>query len=205
VRLAVFGDIHGDVRALEAVLRDAGLRGAEGAVHLGDLVGDGGASEAVVARIRGEGLLGVMGDWDLRASSGPPALSAPGALGEESRAFLRSLPAHLTVVEGETRFLFAHASPENPEEPALAEASEERLRGLFDRCNADVLVVGHTHRATARRVGERLILNPGSVARPEDGDPRPSYLILDTDAGVQVLRIRVELDVERPASGSVIS
>jgi len=198
VRLAVFADVHGDVRALEAVLRDAALRGAEGAVHLGDLVGDGEGSEAVVERIRRAEIPGVVGDWDLRvcAESGAPGHCSLGELGEENRAFLRDLPAQLTVLEGGTRFLFAHAGPEGPDESPLADASDERLQTLLERCGADVLVVGHTHRATARQVGEGLILNPGSVGRPADGDPRPSYLILDTDSGVQALRVRVELGVE---------
>jgi len=190
VRLAVFADVHGDLGALEAVLRDAGLRGAEGAVHLGDLVGDGKDSAAVVERIRREGVPGVVGDWDLRVCASGP--SDKSAIGEAGRAFLQSLPAVFVVEEGGSRFLFAHASPEGPEEPILDGASDEDLAALLKRFGADVLVVGHTHRAFARKVGNGLILNPGSVGPVTKEDPRPSYLILDTTAGVQALRVRVE-------------
>jgi diadenosine tetraphosphatase ApaH/serine/threonine PP2A family protein phosphatase len=42
--------------------------------------------------------------------------------------------------------------------------------------------------------GRRLILNPGSVGQPRDGDPRSSYLLIDTDA-VWVTWHRVGYDI----------
>ena len=43
---------------------------------------------------------------------------------------------------------------------------------------------------------ERLVINPGSVGQPRDGDPRASYVILDWEA-FTVEHRRVEYPVER--------
>lgn len=224
MRIAVLSDIHGNLQALEAVLRDAQQRGVEGMVHLGDLVGYGPKSEEVVQRVRAEDLAGVVGNYDLavchldadlgQALYLKPSLSAVGRatylwtrdhVGEETRTFLRSLPAQLRVEEGDLACLFTHGSPERPNEYLLPDTPDARLQELFEGTGAQVLVVGHTHVAQVRRVGESVLLNPGSVGRPKDGDPRASYLILDTTSGLRAEQIRVEFDVESVAAESIRS
>ncbi len=202
MRLAVFADVHGNIGALEAILEDADRRGAEGAVHLGDLVGqqeDAGSAEAVVRLLRQRGVPGVVGDRDLAYLEDPPPSDSHGS--PPVQEFLRNLPAQLAYEEGGLRLLFAHASPEGPEEGGLAELPEADLHRFLERCGADVLVVGHTHRALARRAGNRLLLNPGSGGCLGDpGDPRVSYLLLDTAAGLEVSHVRIQIGVEsRPA------
>lgn len=192
MRLAVFADVHGNLDALDAVLRDAAARGVDGAVHLGDLVGAAGAAAGVLRRVRGEGIPGVAGEGDLAALREGEAAG----LVEEDLDLLRNLPAQFAVREGAVTFLCAHASPRGPQDPSPAELSDEALARLLEGCGADVLLVGHTHRPLVRRVGERLLLNPGSVGRPGD-DPRPAYLVLDTGAGLEVAHVRVQLAIER--------
>ncbi len=192
MRLAVFADVHGNLEALEAVLRDAAARGVDGAVHLGDLVGPANSAAGVLRRVRSESIPGVAGEGDLDALREGEAAG----LVEEDLDLLQSLPAQFAVREGAVSFLFAHASPRGPEDAALAELPEDELGRLLEGCGADVLLIGHTHRPLVRQVGERLLLNPGSVGRPGD-DPRPSYLVLDTGAGLEVAHVRVELAIER--------
>ena len=46
-----------------------------------------------------------------------------------------------------------------------------------------------------------MLLNPGSVGQPRDGDPRASYMLVDVaDGGIEVAYRRVEYDIERVAS-----
>lgn len=222
MRLAVLSDVHGNLAALEAVLRDAVHRGVEGLVHLGDLVGYGPRPQECVERVRAEGFPGVVGNYDLAvchpdAEEGlalylKPSISEVGRrtyawtrdhVDAGARAFLQGLPAQIRVEEGEHTFLFTHGSPERPNEYLLPDTPEERLRELFDGTGAGVLVVGHTHLPDLRRVGERVLLNPGSVGKPKDGDPRASYLVLDTDKGLRVERVRVEFAVESVAAESI--
>lgn len=224
MRIAVLSDIHGNLVALEAVLRDVAGRSVEDLLHLGDLVGYGPRPDEVVDRVRREGITGVVGNYDLavchpdveegRARFLKPSLSEVGRrtylwtrerVRDETRAFLKALPAQLRVQEGEVDYLFTHASPERPNEYLLPETPAERLRELFDASGADVLVSGHTHLAGAREVDGRLLLNPGSVGKPKDGDPRASYLVLDTENGLQAEHVRVEFDVETVVAESVHS
>jgi putative phosphoesterase len=224
VRIAVLSDVHGNLVALEAVLRDVGRRNVEEMLHLGDLVGYGPRPEETVARVRAEGLSGVVGNYDLAvchpdsdeglAAYLKASISEVGRqtylwtrehVSEETRGYLRAQPAQLRVEEGERVFLFTHASPERPNEYLVPETPEERLTHLFAGTGAHVLVVGHTHVPQVREVGDCLLLNPGSVGKPKDGDPRASYLVLDTDAGLRVEHVRVEFDVERVVADSIRS
>jgi hypothetical protein len=88
-----------------------------------------------------------------------------------------------------------HASPADPDEHLGPETSEERLAELGRIADADIVLVGHSHKPFVREVGGVLFANPGSVGRPGDHDPRASYAILDTkDFTVTVHRI--DYDVE---------
>ncbi|GAB4271440.1 MAG: metallophosphoesterase family protein [Deferrisomatales bacterium] len=224
MRLAVLSDLHANLPALEAVLQDIAGRDVEGVIHLGDLVGYGPHPDAVVDRVRREEMTGVVGNYDLAVCDPDPAaglarylkptLSEVGRrtyewtrqhVSRETVAFLEGLPAQLRVEEGDRVFLFAHASPERPNEYLLPDTPAARLEELFRGTGAHILVVGHTHLPLVREVGDRLLLNPGSVGKPKDGDPRASYLILDTGRGLQVEHVRVEFAVERVVADSVES
>ncbi len=224
MRIAVLSDIHANLGALEAVLRDVARRGVEGALHLGDAVGFGPQPNEVLERLHAEGIAGVRGNWDLALldpdpEAGlraylPPHLPEEGrtnyrwtreVLSDANRERLVALPAQTRVDDGATAVVFAHASPDSPLEDLTAETPEARLGELFAGSRAQVLVVGHTHRPLAREAGGGVLLNPGSVGRPLDGDPRASYLILDTAAGLAAEHVRVEFAVENGAGGRLQS
>ncbi len=188
MKLAVFGDVHGNLAALEAVLADAGKRGADAVVHLGDLPGPGGRCAQIVRRLAAEGIPGVRGEAD-------EAAAETGA-GEEDAAFLRALPAQFWIEEGGLRFLFAHSNPWPSELEAVCESEPDRLEKLLREGGVDVLVVGHTHRFALRELGGRAVLNPGSAGFPEDGSNRAPYLLLDTAEGLRVSRACAEFHVE---------
>ncbi|MFU8858001.1 MAG: metallophosphoesterase family protein [Deferrisomatales bacterium] len=199
MRLAVLADLHGNLRALEAILRDAERRGADGVVHLGDLVDahtDPRAAAGVARALEERGVPGVLGEGDLARLVEEQARVSEGQ-SSPVEAFLRTLPAQLAVEEGSLRLLFVHASPEGLEDVGLADLPDDDLSRYLERCGADVLAVGHTHRALARHAGGRLLLNPGSAGCP----PRPecasvSYVLLDTSGGLAVSHVRLEIGVE---------
>ena len=200
-------------------------RDLEGAVHLGDLVGYGPHPNEAVARVKELDIPGVVGNYDLAISHSDPGeglktfIKQPVsdvALGtfqwtyaqtsDESRAFLMERSAKIMIEEGPLRFLFTHGSPERPNEYITDDTPDERLEHFFEGTGVDVIVVGHTHLSRHGQVGPRLVLNPGSVGRPKDGDPRASYMILDTEAdGIRAEQVRVVFDVESVARDCVNS
>jgi predicted phosphodiesterase len=59
----------------------------------------------------------------------------------------------------------------------------------------DVLVMGHTHVQAAKEFDEGIVMNPGSIGQPRDGDPKAAYSILDLDS-VTVEERRVAYDID---------
>jgi len=205
--IAVLSDIHSNLPALDAVL---GSLGAVDAVwHLGDVVGYGPEPDAVVARLKEIGAIGVRGNHDdavvgrlSMEDFNPDARAADewtrDRIEEATLAYLEGLPETLTP-EG-TDFTLVHGSPRGPIWEYLTDthAARENM-GFFD---TRFCLVGHSHQPLVlrerrgnvdamvpvpeSRLGldqRRAFLNPGSVGQPRDGDPRASYLILDTTAG----------------------
>ena len=218
MRIAVVSDIHSNLAALETVL---GAIGSVDAIwHLGDVVGYGPQPQAVVESLLAAGAVGVRGNHDDAAGGsstiemfnpdGYRAMQWTRArIDETTRLYLAGLPER-RVPEG-SGFTLAHGSPADPiweymDSTFVAEANLSAFETPY-------CLVGHTHVPRAFRElrgrlrssyvadgarleldGRRLILNPGSVGQPRDGDPRSSYLLIDTDA-VWVTWHRVGYDI----------
>ena len=218
MRIAVISDIHSNLSALEAVLADVGE--VDAVWHLGDVVGYGPEPQAVVDRLREAGAIGVRGNHDDACGGGASIeLFNPDGhaamewtrtrIDESTRLYLAGLPER-TVPDG-SDFTLAHGSPSDPIWEYLdSPAAAERNLSAFD---TPYCLVGHTHFPLAFRESRghmqvlladpgsrlefdhrRVILNPGSVGQPRDGDPRSSYLLIDTDRGHATWH-RVEYDI----------
>ncbi len=224
MRLAIVSDIHANLPALEAVMKDMARRDVDGAVNLGDIVGYGPHCDEVVAALQKAEMREVVGNYDLAVLAEDEAQGRERFLksdlspverevftwtrqhtGAATRQYLAELPAQLYIEEQGLTILFTHGSPERPNEYLGADTPEERLIELFEGTGADIMVVGHTHLPLVREVGERLLVNPGSVGAPKDGDPRASYLILDTEGQFRAEHVRVTFDVESFAQVCVSS
>jgi putative phosphoesterase len=108
------------------------------------------------------------------------------------RRYLGSLPICKRVTLDNTRFMLVHATPRDPlDEFAIADV-DFWSRRLHD-VDAQVICVGHTHHPYVLEVGDKLIVNPGSVGQPRDGDPRASYAVIENQ---RVELKRIEYPVE---------
>jgi putative phosphoesterase len=179
MRLAVFSDVHADVRALRDALAQAQRLGCKQAVCAGDLVGYGRHPEECVAMIYGRNIPCVRGNHDRWAANPAPG-STTTVLSGESLAYLGGLPmVWQKVVEG-VRLAICHGSPKSDMDvihPGNLTSSE--VRELLAATEADVLVCGHTHAAAVvQDVGGGLIVNPGALLREpvRANDPVPVRL-----------------------------
>jgi predicted phosphodiesterase len=204
VRIAVLSDIHSNLIALDAVLTQIGS--VDAVWHLGDVVGYGPEPDAVVDRLAALDATGVRGNHDAAAAGGdeidwfnPDARAAMEwtrtAISETTRAWLDGLPPRRV----EADFTLVHGSPRDPIWEYVTSAALARA-GL-SAISTEHGLHGHTHipiaftqvdgrmRTLAPRAGNtvalgegRTLLNPGSVGQPRDGDPRASYMVIDSDA-----------------------
>lgn len=217
--LTVFGDIHANLPALEAVMADMDARSVPNRVCLGDLVGYGTWPNEVVAMIQAAQIPTIMGNYDQGVGQDSDdcgcAYKDPvsEALGKRSiawsnahtspehKAFLRTLADHLAYDLGDLRVVLVHGSPRKINEYLFMDRPDSSLERLLDQVAADVLVCGHTHLPYHRVLPSgRHVINAGSVGKPKDGDPRAGYVVLRA-AGrdFHAEFIRVPYAVERAA------
>jgi putative phosphoesterase len=206
LRLLVVSDIHSNLTALEKVLEDAG--GFDELICAGDIVGYGPDPSICIETVKKLGTMCVSGNHDFAASTGDSSnLNAYAAeaiainrrlMNPGQAAWLGGLPRRLTLDREGIAVAAVHGSPSCP----LMEyvyPSEARMRAeeFFEATGAGLLIMGHTHVPFIHRSGARVLLNPGSVGQPRDGDPRASYMLVDLDdGGMEVKHRRVEYDIE---------
>ena len=215
-RIALLSDIHGNLPALEAVLEDARRNGAEEVWNLGDFLGYAPFPNEVVEMLCGVDATNVIGNYDqkvlaFRQKQGrwkrtkmPEKYAAfqwnDEHLSGRTRAFLESLPEQVRLDIGGMTVLLVHGSPADIEEPLGAETPERRLAELAALATADVVVCGHSHEAFVRREDRTWFVNPGSAGRPEGGDWRASYALLEFAGDkLKVGHRRVAYDIDRVA------
>lgn len=218
-QLTIFGDIHANLPALEAVLADMERRGLANLYCLGDLVGYGTFPNEVIAAIKERNIPTLMGNYDQGVGNNSDdcgcAYTNPvaEALGKRSiawtnahtsagnKAYLRQLAGQIPLQLGDLRVVLVHGSPRRINEYLFEDRPDSSLERLLAMVEADVLVCGHTHLPYHKVLPSgRHVVNAGSVGKPKDGDPRAGYVVLAAnDRDLRVDFIRVSYDVERAA------
>ncbi|HEY0735783.1 MAG TPA: metallophosphoesterase family protein [Herpetosiphonaceae bacterium] len=218
-RIAIFGDIHANLPALEAVFADMDAQQLHERYCLGDLVGYATFPNEVVAAIRDRDIPTLIGNYDQGVGNDSDdcgcAYTNPvaEALGKrsiawsnrhttpENKAYLRALPFQIPLLLGDLRIMLVHGSPRRINEYLFAERPDSSLERLLDMVEADVLICGHTHIPYHRVLPSgRQVINAGSVGKPKDGDPRACYVVLEAQgAALSVEFRRVAYDIERAA------
>lgn len=217
--ITIFGDIHGNLPALEAVFADIEARQISNLYCLGDLVGYGTFPNEVVAFIRERHIPTLMGNYDqgvghssddcgcayktdIERARGELSIAWTNAQTHDNhKAYLRGLPAHIPLQLEGVKVLLVHGSPRKVNEYLFEDRPDDYFERIMDIADADVLVCGHTHLPYHKVLPSgRHIINAGSVGKPKDRDPRAGYITLTvTEGDVQVDFIRVAYDVERAA------
>lgn len=214
MRLAIVSDIHGNLTAFEAVLRDLRATAPDLIFHGGDLADAGSSPVEIVDRIRDLAWPGIVGNTDemlfqpesLAEFAAPLPTLRPmfdaiadmaactrAALGEDRLAWLRDLPR----VRFHDSLALVHALPADCWRAPQPEAGDAELEAAYAPLARPLVVYAHIHRPFVRKVGDFMLANTGSVGLSYDGDCRAAYLLLD---GLQPTIRRVEYDIDREAN-----
>jgi predicted phosphodiesterase len=218
MRIALFGDIHANLEALNAVLEDAATQGVTDYVCMGDLVGYNADPSACLDIVRGMNCPTVKGNHDEEASSDHSldSMNAVAAaalewtrlqLSEEQRHWL----TRLRMVRQISEFTVVHSTLDQPSSwnyvtnrfDAMANFSYQFTKLCFH---------GHTHVPRVYMKTDRVVelpadsvvvedsakyfINVGSVGQPRDGDWRSCYVIFDVESNLITFR-RVEYDIKK--------
>lgn len=221
MRAVIVADIHSNLDAFQSVLRDAEARGGVDEVWcLGDIVGYGPQPRECIALLKEYNHLCVAGnhDWaavgkidisDFNSYAAEACMWTSQQLQQGEKGYLTNLPLHVFKDD----FTLVHGSPREPIwEYVVSHASAWEN---FRHFKTPFCLIGHSHLPLAFQelkdkgevilrtlpeglpfsLGEgRLIINPGGVGQPRDGDPRAGYAIYD-DSQKCIVHYRVPYDI----------
>jgi putative phosphoesterase len=181
VPLVTLYDIHGNLPALEAVLREVP---DDATIVVGGDVCMGGPQPAeTLERLRrlGDPVRWVRGNADRELTPSEEGLVPPeiaektrAALSSEQIEFLHELPPTVRIDD----VLFCHATPRNDVDIFTERTPEAQVAHLFADTNATVVVCGHTHMQFERSIAGKRVINSGSVGLPFEDAPG-AYWTLD--------------------------
>jgi putative phosphoesterase len=199
MRIAVFGDVHGNIFALNAVLTQIDAIKPDKVVCVGDLVGYGPFPNEVIETIRSRGIITIQGNYDEGVGLDLMACGCDykdqkamemGAASlywtqdntrSENKSWLSSLPVdYIAEWEGVT-VRFTHGSPRANNE-YLFEGSEALLQ-VMDSIKESVLVCGHTHLPYHQMINGKQIINSGSIGKPKHGNPNATWIYAEISNG----------------------
>ena len=221
--MVLLSDIHGNIEALNAVLEQISKLSKHRIVCLGDIVGYGPDPERCLAELRkrnatiiaGNHDAAVAGELSLDLFSKMARASAHwtrNQLSEEQRKFLRDLPRSVKI----DPLYGVHGTPQDPMMEYLLNSAQARQ--AHDKIDSRLLAVAHTHEPALFREdrddqfqkitisddtsiswnpaeSRNVVINPGSVGQPRDGDPRASFAVVaPNSAEIRWQRIKYPVD-----------
>jgi putative phosphoesterase len=206
MRILVVSDIHANWAALSAIDEPYDV-----CLSLGDLVDYGPDPYPCVRWAMDHATHAIRGNHDHGVAQGIPVQGETGfryltkvsrplmwqALGHDERCYLLQLPVTCRTTLDGNRFLLVHATPRDPLDEYLLKDPAVWARRL-QNVEADIVCVGHSHMQFNLRADGVVILNPGSVGQPRDGDPRAAYAVID---GSQIELKRVAYSIDEAIAG----
>ena len=180
MRIGIVSDIHCNGGALRTALETMGPVGA--LLCLGDAISQHRFSSEVVGMLHARRAVCIQGNHEaiFLGAGGAAARAAPG-IDAGLLAWLASWPSTAHECFGGRRLWMVHGTPWQAD--GYARADDRRFDAALGASDADILLCGHTHQPAIRRIGGKLLVNPGSVGegRPTEQGYVRSCAIVDTE------------------------
>lgn len=121
---------------------------------------------------------------------------------DKNREYVCSLTDNETVIlkgddEKNITIGLFHGSPSDPKEFLFADTPDSRFAELAKDTTCDIIVTGHSHTPYVKYIEGKYYINPGSVGRMFDGDPRACCAILTVENNkIMIHHLRVAYDID---------
>lgn len=184
MKIGIVSDIHGNLAGL---LKAVELMGeVDDLLCLGDSIYDYRFSNEVIGWLREHDIPTVLGnhEWGFLGPQGERARAAAW-VDQDLVAWLAEQPYRLDLERAGQRILMVHSTPWEPYGDYVLPGSRDLKRFAETEAEADYVLYGHTHQQVVERVGDVLVINPGSAgdARDSRNDRQLSCAVLDLGAG----------------------
>ncbi|HAF61840.1 MAG TPA: hypothetical protein DCK95_05895 [Anaerolineaceae bacterium] len=209
--IALVSDIHGNLPALQNVHQHALQQGAQLFFNAGDTVGYGPFPNECIDFIRDNKFFSVIGDYDQKVLAFPQHSQeylikkhplkylafqwAYEHLTQTNIDYLSHLPVTHQMTVGQKSIFLTHGSPTDIKAHLGAETSPQEWQQYQQETPSDLIITGNTHVFHQQIAANTLFVNPGSVGRQDDGDPRASYALLTLDDPITVSHFRIEYNM----------
>jgi putative phosphoesterase len=187
MNIAVLADIHGNYRALKAVIADMDDAGADGVIILGDILFCGDEPQACFDAVKAlrpiVWLRGNTDDWlnEIDENFSPRGEKEERIFAEykrvlplissEARAAVAALPEKQSIEVCGKTLLCVHGSDRRINESVGRMTTKDELEALTSRIGADIMLCGHTHEPYTASANGKTVINAGSVGKPAGGSP----------------------------------
>lgn len=208
MKVAVISDIHGNMQALESVLKDIESEKCEKIFCLGDLAMAGPEPVKAIEKIKElyekdnfnqEKFILIQGNTDEMIGDYSPEIIAKvnqfpimaralendvQIIPNSFKEFLRTLPKQKELeIEG-VKILLVHGSPRRNDENISPDLPIENIEEMLEGVNADLILCGHTHIPCGYQTSKgQTVVNDGSVGRPFTPNPQACYAIINVQNG----------------------
>jgi len=206
MKIALISDIHGNLEALNAVLKEIKKRKINKIICCGDIIDYGGNSNECVEIIKKNEIKSVLGNHDYTAATlddidwfsyiaQRTAEITNKLLTEKNKKFLLKMPK---VIKYENLFI-VHGSPRDYlHEYIYPDTPDSIFKDFFNIVKKQIIAMGHSHIPFVKKIKNKLILNPGSVGQPRDGNNKASFCVLD-NKNLKAEIVRVKYDIKKAA------
>lgn len=223
MKILVISDIHANFSALSEIIIHYPLNEYDCVINPGDSLVYGPHPNETLDWLRKNNAISILGNTDkkiirllkdksFRKPSKPEKrvmyhITAK-LLSKKNQKYLKKLGESVTLPvkepskKGPQSIGIYHGSPEDPDEFLFSDTSEERFTELAATTKEDIIITGHSHTPYYKVVQGKHFINPGSVGRMFDGDPRTSFaeIIIDQET-VKVHHHRLSYPIQEVVSG----
>jgi len=208
MKLLVISDVHGNLEALQAVLENVEH---DEVIFLGDAVNFGPNPKECLDILFEKAPTMVRGNHDnavayniecgcfedIAEMANKTRDHSLRILDDETVEKLKEIPIERTYKVDEEKVIYlVHAAPSDYLYQYLfEESSQDLFVEEFKGIKGEIILLGHTHIPMILKdvVEGKVLVNPGSVGQPRDGDPRASCITIEDD-NIEIHRVEYDID-----------